>query len=598
MLVGSLIGYLEDQSADFPGMNVIAFRELPEAERFKRLAQLTDRLFEVFPDLDDLFVERLLALPFAAPRDRRALLAWLSGQDCDPSQLARIGAAASMDPGNAVRALRTLTSIAALGAPLVIVFDQLENLVQRDGTEERITQYGNLVAELVDSTRGLLVVQLALDSEWEQAIAPLLNMAQRSRLVMAKAALSLPTSKQSRSLIELWCSKLQEPGRSFPWPLSGEQLDRLCALPGVTPRMLLSALKEAREGTEPSILQQSCPVSRDGATIDPASDAGLDATRDEGSDLGQLLSAEWATQVTLAHEQLDQAEQRGGAVDEGRLRDGLQLASAFGHDVSLKGASDAYIQLEPKGTGGKWVCLLHQAHFRSVQAALERVLAKSPSVHGLVVREQWRAFPPTWKTAADRQVQVLSKTHLAWHELLREEAAFLLAIEALSQLARSRDICDSRGVPVTEEQVFEYLRNDVHPEQWPVVVRLAADTAVERNESLADAANPRAANGAREAKETRSVDKIDTATAMGLDAVSDRVLDVLRRLCVASVDRTIREVHRLQPELGRTAVMTALEALGDQVVWFGRSIVALRDEPSVTAESSRGNEAMTAEVGQ
>lgn len=592
MLVGSLIGYLEDQSADFPGMNISAFRELSEAGRRAALETLTDKLFEVFPDLDDVFVERLLALPFATPRDRRALLAWLSGYDCDPTQLGRIGAAASMDPGNSVRALRTLTSLAALGAPLVIVFDQLENLVQRDGTEERITQFGNLVAELVDSTRGLLVVQLALDSEWEQAIAPLLNLSQRSRLMMAKAALSLPTSKQSRSLLELWCERVQEPGRAFPWPLNAEQVDRLCALPGVTPRMLLSALKEALEGGEPSILQTALPPEESGTA------------RDEPGELAQLLAGEWSAQVSAAHDLLDESDRRGSSMDEGRLRDGLQVASSFAKGVALKAASDTYIQLEPKVAAGKWVCLLHQSHYRSVQAALDRVLAKRGDV--MVVREQWRAFPPTWKTVADRQVQVLSAPRLGWHELLREEAAFLLAIEALLQLARSRDICDSRGVPVTEEQVLEFLRADVHPEQWPVIVKLTGETSmspgargvddailgslpveaidVGTSGDVSPAESSRAAAGDSNADEDAPTGDAARATIVAL------VTSVLTRLRVASVDRVIREVYRLHAGVGRTAVVSGLEALGDRVVWFGRSIVALQQEDTAEITSSAATE--------
>lgn len=581
MLVGSLIGYLQGQRGDFPTTNIRDFRDRGEAERRSALEALTDKLFEVFPDLDDVFVERLLALPFATARDRRALLAWLSGCDCDPTQLGRIGAAASMDPGNAVRALRTLTSLAAFGAPLVIVFDQLENLVQRDGTEERITQYGNLVAELVDSTRGLLVVQLALDSEWEQAIAPLLNLSQRSRLMMAKAALSLPTSKQSRSLIELWCETLEEPGRAFPWPLNVEQLDRLCALPGVTPRMLLSALKEALEGSEPSILQGTGVPGVGG---------------DDAGELALLLAAEWSAQVAAAHEQLDQADQRGGSVDEGRLRDGLQLASSFAQDVALKATSDSYIQLEPKAASGKWVCVLHQSHYRSVQAALDRVLAKRADV--LVVREQWRAFPPTWRAVAERQVQVVSTPRLGWHELLREEAAFLLAIEALVQLGRSRDICDSRGVPVTEEQVLEFLRGEVHPEEWPLIASLSGEARV----ALDEAGNSRGALAESSPVEVADVETaLADASAVGGAPVSDAVeglpdaprgavaalvLSVLTRLCVASVDRVIREVYRLAPGIGRTAVVSGLEALGERVLWFGRSIVALQADGETNGGSN------------
>src|SRR5690606_34498244 len=144
-------------------------------------------------------------LPFAQPRQRRALLAWLGGQDCDPSQLSRIGAASSMDPANAVRALRTLGCLSALGSPLVVVFDQLENLIQRDTAEERVTQYGHLITELVDSTRGLFVVQMALDSEWEQGILPKFNMSQRSRVAMKKSSMALPTPAQARMLLALWC---------------------------------------------------------------------------------------------------------------------------------------------------------------------------------------------------------------------------------------------------------------------------------------------------------------------------------------------------------------------------------------------------------
>jgi hypothetical protein len=615
MLVGSLIGYLENGQVEFPAGNLSTFRELSEAEREKRLEQLVDQLLNLFPDLDDVFVDRLLSVPFAASRNRRALLAWLAGQDCDPSQLARIGAATSMDANTTVRAIRTLGSIAALGAPLVIVFDQLENLIQRDGAEERITQYGNLVAELVDSTRGLLVVQMALDSEWEQAIQPQFNLSQQSRVVMSKAALALPTPKQSQALLELWCGKLESPEQPFPWPFGAEQVDALCTLPGVTPRMLLAALMEACEGTEPSILQDHNRVE---GTLPERSEA-------EPAELNALLDDEWAALVAAAHAQLDQAETRRGGVDDGRLRDGILLAAGFNQQTALRGANDQYIQLEPEKPDGRWLCLLHQGHYRSIGAALARVLSRPSSRPGVVVREQWRPFSPTWKSTIERQIDVLARPHLTWHELTREEAASLLALETMLQLVHSRDLCDHRGVPLSKEQVRDYLSQQVCPDRWGLLLALQgskplpplelddvdpAPPAAETTERDASRIEPPTDDASSRADAAARVDNLTHANK-SLDAgsqdmttpnheapsgrvsndvpsggVADSVQTVLLRLRVASVDRVIREVYRLHPKAGRTAVAGGLDALGNKVQWFGRSIVAWADESPASGSSS------------
>lgn len=607
MLVGSLIGHLENGKVDFPAFHVSAFQELIESERNRRLEHLADQLLDLFPDLDEVFVERLLSLPFSAPRHRRALLAWLAGQDCDPSQLARIGAAASMDASNSVRAIRTLGSVAALGAPLVIVFDQLENLVQRDGAEERITQYGNLVAELVDCTRGLLLVQMALDSEWEQAIQPQFNLSQQSRVIMTKAALALPTPKQCRSLLELWCSKIEDPERPFPWPFSAQQVDTLCSLPGITPRMLLSALLEAHEGTEPSLLHD---VRGENSCV-------LEHSEAEPAELNALLANEWATLVAAAHAELDEAEARRGGVDDGRLRDGILLAAGFTQHTALRGSRDPYIQLQPDHPAGRWLCLLHQGHHRSIGAALDRVLGRSPKKRGVVVREQWRPFSPTWKGTIERQLSVLRSPHLAWHELTREEAARLLALERMLQLARSRDLCDHRGLPLNDEQVRDYLREEVCPDRWGLMRALEGGTSEQSPElnsgaamgcddanagyaradspgiddnGSADAGTLDGLRGgkSRGATAPRSALTSEDVGAAGSMVTTDAVQTVLLRLRVASVDRVIREVHRLHPAAGRVAVASGLHALGGNVQWFGRNLVAWSGEAAASGERLRG----------
>ena len=52
-------------------------------------------------------------------------------------------------------AIRTLAMVAAPGAPIVLVFDQLENLVEGETAGSRLLAYAHLTSELVDTVRGL-----------------------------------------------------------------------------------------------------------------------------------------------------------------------------------------------------------------------------------------------------------------------------------------------------------------------------------------------------------------------------------------------------------------------------------------------------------
>ena len=48
----------------------------------------------------------------------------------------------------------------------------------------------------------------------------------------------------------------------------------------------------------------------------------------------------------------------------------------------------------------------------------------------------------------------------------------------------------------------------------------------------------------------------------------------LAQLRVVSLERLVREVIRVKPDIGRTEVVAALEELIPEVRWFGRTIVA------------------------
>jgi hypothetical protein len=53
-------------------------------------------------------------------------------------------------------------------------------------------------------------------------------------------------------------------------------------------------------------------------------------------------------------------------------------------------------------------------------------------------------------------------------------------------------------------------------------------------------------------------------------------LPTLQKLRVASFERLVREVLRVDPEATRASVLAELDAAGDHVRWIGRSIVFLR----------------------
>jgi hypothetical protein len=115
----------------------------------------------------------VLGLPGLSERERWANLSWLSGRDSRHE-----GSGEPLSEGDVLAMLRILAVLAAPVAPLVIVFDQLENLAGDD--DARVLGYGNLVGELVDSVPFLLLAHFALTSEWLQFIEPRLSLPQKN----------------------------------------------------------------------------------------------------------------------------------------------------------------------------------------------------------------------------------------------------------------------------------------------------------------------------------------------------------------------------------------------------------------------------------
>ena len=542
-LVGSLLGHLAGESSAFPRTFLSELEQLPEVEREDRLDAALEQVLSLWPEADESYLRRLLRVPFATGPTRRALLAWLSGRDCDVAQLARIGATASLGEDMSLAALRTLAVVAAPGAPITLVFDQLENLIEAGGANSRLLAYANLTSELVDTMRGFVLVHMALDTEWQRGIEPSLNASQRSRLLMRQETLALPSSKERESLLRLWAERIPDPVAGFPWPFDEERFLRLRARPGLTPRMLLVECRRALD-QEPE--------------LEEAASAGASGEQRSTSDASteDALRLEWDRRLAAARDLLDEAANQRCLADPSRLADGLLALGQFlpGVTISAKGQAPARLLLESK-TGSERIALLAEANPRSLGATLGKLTTLTAQSRVLALRERAWDLPPTWKDTLAKRSALLATGKGRWLDLEQEDCARLLALDALLQGTRSAEVTDERGASVAESVVVDWIRNQLNVSNWKIASELSSAEVPEAPEV------PEAAP---------SVQPIQG----GSSAVA---LPTLRRLRIASVDRLVREISRVEPAATRASVLAELEAAGGSVTWFGRAILCVRD---------------------
>jgi len=540
-LVGSLLAHLRGTGAFFPQAFLAECEALSDSEREERLDTAVEQVLGVWQEADESYLRRLLQVPFAKTAAmQRALLAWLSGRDCDVTQLQRIGATASLGEDLALSALRTLSAVASLGAPIVLVFDQLENLVDAEGPGSRLLAYANLTAELVDSMRGLVLVHMALDTEWSRGIEPSLNLSQRSRLLMARETLGLPSPKEREELLRLWIERLPEHPLPYPWPFTEAQAIRLCQRPGVTPRMLLVECRRAFQGEPIELDDEPSPQ----ASAQPAEAPALDS---------QGLDAEWEEHLAAARSTAEEASERREAIDPSRLADGLLACGQFlpqAELAALKSPDGVQLKLT-LGSNSVRLAFLHQAHHKSLGSALAKLTTVAERELVVALRERAHDLPPTWKDTLAKRSALLATGRARWIWFEREDAERLLALDSLLQAARSGDLTDERGAPIAAASVGAWVAEKLDIPKWTIV----RDVLGESEESEPE---------------------VEIAPEQAPARTTKTALALVRRLRIASLDRVVREVTRLDPQATRASVVAELEASPGEVRWFGRSIVGVR----------------------
>jgi hypothetical protein len=442
--------------------------------------------------------------------------------------------------------------VASFGAPLVIVFDQLENLVEEGSATGRIHAHARLYSELHDAVPGLILVQMALDTEWQARISPALGAAEKSRLEARVLTLDLPDADQRLALLEAWLTAV-DPQKRPPWPFSPAGWAKWQKAPGVTPRRLMIAAREALEGDE----SEKPP--------------DIDASPERLEEL-------WQEHLTLARTAIDEAMAAGRPLDAGHLTSGVAAAVGLLDEVFQVGTPRDPHQLRAgEGERAADLFVVQKAHPRSVAAQLERARDAASRRRVVVVREASRPFPPTWKQVTASLDKLLRTQNAIWLELALYEVSRLLALHDLLAAARSQDLAGKDGSPIAEPIVRAWARKELGVAGWTVVTALLGS-------SESDSEGPVPVPVPHWASEDPVVTPVPPRRLRSEPRRSDTMLDpsdpvaaAVSRLRLASVERILREARTDDPALSLGVTIERLRALEPRLMWFGRSIVWWED---------------------
>jgi hypothetical protein len=613
LLLGAILALVGGTRHRFPNMYLTELGDLPPARRADFLDMALERLLEQNPALESsaTYLEVLLRVPFIEKRERRAWLSWLEGRESDDLTSQRFKLPPALTEDQILPALRALATVAAPASPLLLVFDQLENLVDHDNQEARIKAYARLVMELVDTVPGLVLLQMAVDSDWNQSIAPHIDGAPRSRLSLdatssRRQILALPTAEQRRQLVELWRQELDpRPTLPFPWPFSSPRMEALCELPGLTPRMLLQYFQEAlASGDEEPESSASSPTPEQLRQLQAAA-------------LDESLSSAWRDGLVDARQKLFLADEEEREVENSEILDGLLGLALLDPALKLSRDPNETEREVQESTSGRRIALVRSSNGRSTAAHLQRVSTrKHRKTPLLALRERWRPIPDSWAKVLDLRKELEKKKILQWRWLEREEAAALLALNTFLMALRSHDVNGPDGKPVPQEEALAWLRNLPEPPLARLLSWLQSGEEIPDGSAVTpvpapvasgkDAPSPGPTPGAPQvsprpppvapsgavsvplntASETAAAPATapsSTASSATASSAASPVAAVspvevaMARLRVASLDRLVREL-RGEKVWRRAEVRKAVEDSGGRLRLLGSSLVVAREE--------------------
>ncbi|MGE0324324.1 MAG: hypothetical protein AB7K71_15620 [Polyangiaceae bacterium] len=558
VLVGAFLTECDPLTGEWPQVLLEQYRAA-SADEVDRLIEMgVDLLEDRFGgEISTDYAELLLRTPFMPRTGRRAALAWLSGREPSEPHLKRLGRTQPLADADVVPALRTLSAVASFGSPIVLVFDQLENLIGPGDENSKVIAHANLVAELYDSMRGMVIVQMGLDGEWRRRFRPALSDAQASRLERELIQLSLPNPHQKEELVRHWIARLPQEDRPhpYPFPFTEAQIATWLETPGWTPRRLMIACRDVLDGVQ---------------VDDPAGSAGQ-ATAGPTQD--EQLEQLWEAHLRIIRAELTDIAAAGQCVDGTRLMSGVLTAlalidGAHSNQRMSKDMSGANVEIPPRRLR---VYALQQSHHRSVGAALQRLLDETQEGAVLALREWAQDFPPTWKAVNSAADAFRAAPGGSLHWVSPDEVCQLLALHDLLRSARSQDVTGLNGEPIPAQEILAWSRATLGWRDWEVMRNLMALLGLAVSEVEPESA-------AETETEERVVESPSTApsTPAGRSArTPTNALEALTQLRLASVERLVREVRRADSSITRSRVLAELKELGVEAHWFGRNLVGL-----------------------
>jgi hypothetical protein len=576
-----------------------------DADRERGLARVAEQVERSVRGLHGPTLRHVLRLLFSDGVERQARLRYLEGEELTEEEASALGMRADfpqrLSDVDTARAVTTIARLASLGTPLVIAFDQLENLDTGDAS--RAVVFGHLVRELHDTAPGLVMVLLALDDLWRRRIAPALPEAARAAIGRHPRTLRNPTAEEKDALLDGWRAREPElAAHPFPFPFTTEVWSAWRSETSATPRVLLEELDRCHEERRAEA-REAHPGGWPSAASAPSPD-GTERGRGAASAIEEDLSR----RIGAAH---DEVRRNGTAHPVGIARLAASLAQVLrlaGDEASTGEHGD---ELVVEGTSGRRRLLVAQhTNHTSLAAALKRALADGAA---LALREARVPLRASWKVC--RELQAALSEDARWLELDADDVAWAIGVHDLMAAARSGEVVDDRGRTVDAATVA--ARCEALVAASPVAGRLHAPAAASKRAATTGAAAPSAAHrpaattraapskptdaapaatkasGAAAPRKargapsppkvtpskgapaswTREVAPTTRATGSSTTTRSTASGEVLARLGVASVDRVLRELRREVPEATRAMV---LEELGgdDAVTFLGPSIVA------------------------
>jgi len=553
VVAGAMLSVTCGHSVKFP-LSLVA--DPPEEPR-----QLVERALAVaeerYQELSPKYLERLLLAAFEreAPT-RRAMIAWLSGRPPSEAELVRLGEKQGLGDEDVAPALKTLAYATAFGAPLVLVFDQLENLADDDPTHARLHAHAQLIADLRDGVPGTLVLQMAIDTEWTRFIRPALPPQFMSRIEETVLQLVSPTPEQARNLIEIHLDRIpaEERKEAFPWPLSSAEVTRWTE-ERMTPRALL----------------QRCQSAFDdflSGRPEPASEPAEEAA----ARLNQRLDVLWAGFVERARAEVDRAATDGHHLDAERIASGLlsvlQLAGVPAQRVSGKKNRP---DIRVKGAVPATIFIAQQNHHISLSGILAEA-TQPGSGRIIVLREHAFAIRPTWKQVHAQITALRGAPNTTYVTVGRDDLVEWLAAESMLSAAKSKDLSDDLGRPIDYGAVAAWLTKRSsrrRSELWDTLGGTPAGTPAAPTDEEPQAPGPPAparATGNTPAPKAADPPQAGSDAASEAEALEKLVLGQLHKLGVtASVARRVigARLIRLEVSAPRQRVAALDRAAAD-----------------------------------